>query len=361
MVKTANLLKGFLIFQIIAFHFLFYNFAGAQDWERSARDAEQSLVQRNKAEAERNFHTTRDVALSVGSWEGLVRAGNGFAVLGKNKEAIKSLAYARDLSWKSATWEGAAAAGYAFIALEDMKQAIQSCAIARDISWKQRSWYGLVSSGKGFAMLGDYKEAFNCVRIARDISWKQRSWYGLVSSGKGFAMLEDYKEAFNCFRIAGEISREQRSWEGLIKTGQGFALIKNQSEAEGLYQEAENVASRQGSDASESLGRRIKFFTDTLLIVKMRNLQPGLARNWEVNSRDKSTIFHLRERLTFFNGRNFNADSVTATFRENQESWKRLGIQSVEYVDEYRVKIFPFNFLFSLTDQTTSIEYYRNQ
>ncbi len=76
------------------------------------------------------------------------------------------------------------------------------------------------------------------------------------------------------------------------------------------------------------------------------NIEPWLAKSWEISQDGKEYIFYLREDVTFSNGEIFNAKAVKANFDAllmNAEKLKWLQIMKMlsdtEVVDEYTIKI----------------------
>lgn len=74
---------------------------------------------------------------------------------------------------------------------------------------------------------------------------------------------------------------------------------------------------------------------------------PGLAKHWEVDRSKKTWTFHLRKGVKFSNGEPFDARSVKFTFERMQNKKirsrttipKRIGLERVEIVDEFTIRI----------------------
>jgi peptide/nickel transport system substrate-binding protein len=84
---------------------------------------------------------------------------------------------------------------------------------------------------------------------------------------------------------------------------------------------------------------------DSLLFVNdSGDIEPSLAKSYEISDDGLEYIFHLREGVTFHNGEPFNADAVVFTWKRYSnpdfawnERWKMAG--NVEKVDDMTVKI----------------------
>lgn len=112
------------------------------------------------------------------------------------------------------------------------------------------------------------------------------------------------------FRNVLDIARKQENLEGVYRAAQGFASIDNQSVAKRLYHEAQKIAEKQGQMALDNLMKRIRFFTDTLLVLGLR---PGLADDWKSSGDGKTLTMNLRREIRCFNGEQVNVKSVVAS------------------------------------------------
>jgi len=324
MKKRKCFRTSLMILLIMALPLSFVHFAKAQSWEELIKKAEEFLSQGKSKDAESYFYATRDFALKQDNLVGVIRAGYGFAALNNSQEAIRS-------------WS-----------------------IARELAWKQENWDVLFRAGQSFAMLGDdYKEAYEAFRGTRELAEKQGKWVGLFRAGQGFIMLKQRKEAEAALRGARELAEKQEDWAGLFRVGQGFAMLGDYNEAERLSGVAESLAAKQGEKAKDMLGKRIRFFPDTLLFQTIEGIKSGLASEWKIMD-DKSIIMYLKKDIKCFDGKNFEAESVSTTFKVTQKNWEALGIRSVYRKDDYVVQIIsangsPDHLRVALTDPLTSI------
>jgi peptide/nickel transport system substrate-binding protein len=86
---------------------------------------------------------------------------------------------------------------------------------------------------------------------------------------------------------------------------------------------------------------------DTLVTVDDDlNMVPSLAESWEVSEDNLTWIFHLREGVTFHNGRALTADDVVYSYERIMDeetgsgvSWRFGSVESVEAVDDLTVAI----------------------
>lgn len=92
------------------------------------------------------------------------------------------------------------------------------------------------------------------------------------------------------------------------------------------------------------------------------NLVPGLAESWEVED-ETTTVFHLRDDVTFHNGEHMTAEDVKFSLERciasDGVNYNYLIIESMEIIDDYTLKIKtkePFNaLLYRLTLDAASI------
>jgi peptide/nickel transport system substrate-binding protein len=101
----------------------------------------------------------------------------------------------------------------------------------------------------------------------------------------------------------------------------------------------------QGTPSS-GLSLLLPYLFDTLVVRDIaNNIQPLLAKSWNVSEDGKEITFQLKESVTFHDGTDMNADAVVYTFERFKEVGTRspiyggvMQIKSIEAVDDLTVR-----------------------